>query len=72
MQVICIIHWTNPGSNMQMEIMECWLELRFACTIDSVKVEPDLQWHHASKGFKFSGFGQFMQQDFEEDSRFAK
>lgn len=41
MQVICIIHWTNPGSNMQIEIMECWLVCHFACTIDSVELEQD-------------------------------
>lgn len=42
MQVICIIHWTNPGSNMQIAIMECWLVCHFACTIDSAELERDL------------------------------
>lgn len=42
MQVICIIHWTNPGSNMQITILESWLVCLFACTIDSVELERDL------------------------------
>lgn len=42
MQVICIIHWTNPGSNMQIAVMECWLVCHFACTIDSAELEQDL------------------------------
>lgn len=42
MQVICIIHWTNPGSNMQIEIMGCWLAPHFASPIDSAELEARL------------------------------
>lgn len=41
-QVIYIIHWTNPGSNMQIAIMECWLLCHFGWTIDRDRDEEGL------------------------------